>query len=333
MEIIILAGDAGATKTELALIGFSSGKFRFLKSEKYISSDFNSISGIIKTFLNSAELMPAAACIGVPGPVKEGKVISTNIPWEIDEKIISEVHKISCFKVVNDLEAIATAIPETENKFLTRIYKGKEAKKNGNKMIIAPGTGLGQAILVYAGDGYNVISTEGGHADFAPVTDIEIDLLKYLKTKFGHVSIERVISGIGIQNIYEFLLTRDEFKNSVNYFEQKEIRDIPAKISEEALKGNSSICSKTIEIFVSALGELCGSKVLSTNAKGGVYLCGGIPPKIIRKLTGGTFARSYLNKGRLSYFVEPVPVYVVSDESAGIRGAAVIALKNYLDKD
>lgn len=328
MEKIILAGDAGATKTELAVYKCSNGVQNVVSTLKFESKAYSSLIEIIKLFLNSVGMKPDAGCIGVPGPVINGKVVSTNIPWELDEKNLSNNLNIPVFKLVNDLEAAATAIPEMDSKYLVKIYKGKGPAKDGNKMVIAPGTGLGQAILVYNDGKYNVISNEGGHADFAPVTDIEIELLKFLKSKLGHVSIERVISGIGILNIYEFLLTKDEFKDSENYFNDSSINDIAAKISEEGINGSSIICEKVLKIFVSSLAELCGSKVLSMNATGGVYLCGGIPSKILKILSTEKFAGSYLNKGRLSYYIEPVPVYVVTDDSAGLRGAVMLALKN-----
>ncbi|HAY32804.1 MAG TPA: glucokinase [Ignavibacteria bacterium] len=325
MKKIILAGDAGATNTELALFSIENDGLKVLFSEKYKSAEHVSLYEIINKFISDKKVNPSAACIGVPGPVFGGKIISTNIPWEIDETELGNKLGIPNMKIVNDLEAAAAAIPNMNPGSLEIIYAGNGKTNYGNKMVIAPGTGLGMAILIHNKDGYSVIPTEGGHSDYAPVTDIEIELLKFLKMKFGRVSPERVISGLGILNIYEFLLTKKEFGNSENYFEKSEFKDIAAKISEEALNSGNDICIKVMDIFISSLAALCSSKVLGVNASGGVYLCGGIPRKILKLLSDGKFTEAYLNKGRLKYYIEPVPVYVVRESSAGLKGAALIA--------
>ncbi|MBK8981344.1 MAG: glucokinase [Ignavibacteria bacterium] len=325
MKKIILAGDAGATNTELALYSVENDGLKILYSEKYKSAEYVSLFEIINKFIVDKKLKPVAACIGAPGPVFDGKIISTNIPWEIDETELGNKLGIPDLKIVNDLEAAAAAIPAMNHDSLELIYRGNDKMNDGNKMVIAPGTGLGMSILIHTKDGYSVIPTEGGHEDFAPGSDIEIELLKFLTKKYGHVSVERVVSGLGILNIYEFLLTQSQFKDSGNFFKENDINDIAAKISEEAVKGESEICVYTLEIFATALARACSNKVLSVNAAGGVYLCGGIPHKILKILSGRKFSEAYLNKGRLRYYIEPVPVYVVKDGSAGLKGAAVIA--------
>ena len=325
MKKIILAGDAGATNTELAIFSVENDGLEILYSDKYKSAEYGSLHEIIKNFIDTAKLIPDAACIGAPGPVFDGKIISTNIPWEIDETELGKKLGIPDLKIVNDLEAAAVAIPAMDPASFEIIYSGNGKMNDGNKMVIAPGTGLGMAILIHTKDGYSVIPTEGGHSDYAPVTDIEIELLKFLKKKFGRVSPERVISGLGILNIYEFLLTKSEYSASENYFEREDLNDIAAKISNEGMKGGNEICIKVMDIFISSLAALCSSKVLGVNASGGVYLCGGIPHKILKLLSDGKFSEAYLNKGRLRYYIEPVPVYVVKDESAGLKGSALIA--------
>jgi len=325
MKKIILAGDAGATNTELALFSVENDGLKILCSEKYKSAEHGSLFDIINKFTGDKKVKPAAACIGAPGPVFDGKIISTNIPWEIDETELGNKLGIPYLKIVNDLEAAAVAIPAMNPGSFEIIYSGNGKMNDGNKMVIAPGTGLGMAILIHTKDGYSVIPTEGGHSDYAPVTDMEIELLKYLKKKFGRVSPERVISGLGILNIYEFLLTKSEYGSEDNYFERDDIKDIAAKISNESMNSENEICIKVMDIFISSLAVLCSSKVLGINASGGVYLCGGIPHKILKLLIDGKFSEAYLNKGRLKYYIEPVPVYVVKDGSAGLKGAALIA--------
>jgi len=321
---MILAGDCGGTKTELALYEQENGKPVKVIFEKYLNKNFSALEDIIFSFLSDKNAKIESACIGVAGPVEEGKVISTNLLWDLDERILSENLGIGKFKLANDLEAIATAVSLIDEEDLITIYKGG-SNYQANKVVIAPGTGLGVAALIEIGGYYKIVATEGGHTDFAPTNEIEIELLKYLKKEFKHVSCERVASGLGLVNIFSFL--KSTWYNSLNeeLSARMENEDPGSVITDEALKKNNPICVKALDIFASILGSVSGSMVLNYKATGGVYLAGGIPLKIIEKFKDGTFIESFLNKGRLSYIVEKTPVYIINDESAGTYGAALLA--------
>lgn len=323
---MILAGDAGATKTELSLYEHVQGKLKPIASEKFSSCDFKNPGEMIRKFLKERSEVIDSACIGIPGPVVNGKVRPTNLPWELDEKNLSVKLNIPLFKLANDLECLATAVNViSENDLIKISPESIYADNLQNKVILAPGTGLGQAGLIYTESGYKIVANEGGHADFAPTDETETELLIYLREKFGHVSYERIASGSGILNIYEFLKSEKKYAVSGELAGRLKSEDPAAVISDEGISGRSLICEKTMDIFVSVLGAQAGNMVLNYKATGGVYLGGGIPIKIIKKLKEGGFIKSFLNKGRLRYLPEASPVYVIKNESAGTFGAAVIA--------
>ncbi len=325
---MILAGDAGATKTELSLFEQVQGSLTPVSSEKFFSRDFKNPEEMISQFIKDRNEVIHSACIGIPGPVVNGKVRPTNLPWELDEKILSEKLNIPLFKLANDLECLATAVNVLSEVDLIKISTGSaNAGSTQNKVVIAPGTGLGQAALIYTESGYKTVATEGGHSDFAPSDETETELLIYLRKKFGHVSYERIASGSGILNIFEFLKAEKKYAVSSELTERIKSEDPAAVISEEGISGRSLICEKTMDIFISVLGAQAGNMVLNYKATGGVYLGGGIPIKIINKLKEGDFMKSFLNKGRLRYLPEAAPVYVIKNESAGTFGAAVIAFE------
>lgn len=322
---MILSGDAGATKTELAIFKRENKLPEKIVSQKYSSKDFSSLENIILEFLKDNKLKIESACIGVPGPVIEGRAVSTNLDWILDEKILSEKFNIKNFKLANDLEIMAAAIPSLSDSDLITLHKGKGAKKNGNKVLIAPGTGLGQAALIYSVGKYIIAPSEGGHTDFAPQNEIESELLLNLQKKIGHVSYERVASGEGIVNIFNFLIDSNYGTVSKEFLSRFEYEDTAAIISNEALSGKNNVCVKTLDIFTSVLGAQAGNMVLNYLATGGVYLCGGVPLKILDKFKDTTFMNSYLNKGRMKYLVEKTPVYIIRDSSIGLKGAAMLA--------
>ena len=330
---MILAGDVGATKTELTLYDKvnSAGKLKKIISEKYLSNDYKNIEEIIFLFMKDKidkTVKIDSACIGIPGPVDNGRAKLTNLNWEINEKYLSEKLKINKFRLVNDLEAIATAVinlSENDENEIEVIYKGKDSDKKSNKVIIAPGTGLGQAALIYSESKYNVVATEGGHVDFAPGNETEIDLYKYLEKKYGHVSYERVISGMGIVNIFDFLKSINKFEIESELLNRILTEDAAAVISEYGLYKESKICEEVMNIFVAVLGSQAGNMVLNFKAFGGVYLAGGIPFKIKEKLKEKIFIDMFLNKGRLSYLLKSTPVYLIKNQSIGTYGAGLIA--------
>jgi glucokinase len=327
---IILSGDAGATKTELALCKVVRNKVTIIISERFSSRDYTSLEHIIKEFINKRADSIDSACIGAPGPKLNGKIISTNLPWVLDEKKLSRSLNIKNFRLLNDLEALAYSIEQIEKKDLITLHEGKPGKTKENIAVIAPGTGLGQAGLIYdqSNRKYIVVPTEGGHSDFAPDNDMEYGLYKFLKENYGHVSWERVVSGMGIVNIFDYLESTRKYKVSNELKERFSKKDKAAVISSQANSGNSKICIDVMDIFVSALGRQAGNMVMNFKATGGVYLGGSIPIKNISLLKKEIFFKSFLNKGRLSYLTEMTPVYVISDKTSSLKGAAYFSHMN-----
>lgn len=322
---IILAGDIGGTKTLLALFECSGNHLVELKSKRYVSKNFENLEMIIKDFLSSQQITPASAAFGIPGPVENGFVKSTNLPWIVDEKLLSKYLHIPKVKIVNDLAATAYQIPflKDEEKILIKESINKE--RSERFVVIAPGTGLGQAFLVCEENKKIVFASEGGHTDFAPTNEVEAELFLYLLKKFGRVSYERIISGSGLPNIFDFLVESNYAKPEDETIEKMKTEDRAVVISEQALNRKDKVCEKALEIFVSALGSHSGNLVINLLATGGVYLGGGIPHKILTKLQDGLFTKSFVNKGRLKDVVEATPVFVINNNNAALHGAARIA--------
>ncbi|MBK6504312.1 MAG: glucokinase [Ignavibacteria bacterium] len=330
-ELFILAGDAGGTKTELELFKFAEGEQMSVFNRSYPSRNFRSLEEILIDFTSSFSFKADACCIGVPGPVSNGVSKATNLPWHIEEENLMKNSGIKNCLLANDLEIIAHSISYLSDIDLKCIHPGKGTTAAGNMAIIAPGTGLGQALIIKHNDARIVVTTEGGHADFAPQDELQIRLLKYLMKKFGHVSYERILSGPGICNIFDFLADEMAMKTDCD-IEAKIAEDDKAKvISESAVNGTSEVCSQTMNIFVSVLGAHAGNIALTTNSSGGVYLGGGIPKKIIELIQSEIFEKAYLSKGRLSNYVMNCPVYVITHNNPGILGAARLAMQTFFN--
>lgn len=328
-SILILAGDAGATKTELELFQLIDGKISSKANATYTSQDFKTLEDILLEFLNLVSVKPDACCVGVPGPVENGVSVTTNIPWHIEEKNLIQQTGITNCILANDLEILAHSIPYLTNNDLVCIHSGDESNSTKNKAVIAPGTGLGQALLFDNGGNWTVVPTEGGHTDFAPQYELQIRFLKYLTNIFGHVSYERILSGPGICNIYDFLVT-ENVMNADRAVEARFSNDDKAKvISESAVNGTSEICTVAMEIFLSVLGAHAGNVALTTNSSGGIYLAGGIPKKILKLFKSNFFIDAFLAKGRLSNYVSKCPVYVVAHKNPALAGAVSYANKKF----
>ncbi|AFH49672.1 Glucokinase [Ignavibacterium album JCM 16511] len=322
---IILAGDVGGTKTLLALYECSGSHWIELKSKKYSSTEFANLELIVKDFLESQQISPASAVFGIPGPVEHGVVKSTNLPWIVDEKLLSKNLHIPKVKIVNDLAATAYQIPFLKEEEKILIKETSNEKRSERFVVVAPGTGLGQALLICEDDKKIVLASEGGHIDFAPTNELELELLHFLLKKFERVSYERIISGSGLPNIYDFLVESKFARSEEETIGRMKTEDRAIVISEMALAQKDKVCEKALEIFASVLGAHSGNLVINLLATGGVYLGGGIPHKILSKLKDGVFIKSFVNKGRLNPIVEETPVYVINNNLAALQGAARIA--------
>ncbi|MGW8319852.1 MAG: glucokinase [Candidatus Promineifilaceae bacterium] len=318
----LLAGDIGGTKTVLALFSSEQGPHQPLIETRYDSPNYDSLTSIVDTFARENELRPEAVCLGVAGPVARNRVQVTNLPWDIDGAELSRILGGIPVRLINDLEAIASAVPTLTAADLAEIKSGAR-DEHGPIAVLAPGTGLGEAFLFWDGRGYRPIPSEGGHTDYGPDTPLELDLLSYLQPKLGHVSYERVCSGIGIPNLYAFFRDTGRYPEPEWLAEQlAAAEDKTPVIFNVAQQKRAAICEATVELFLSILGSEAGNLVLQVLARGGVFLGGGIPPRIVPELRGRTFLEAFTRKGRFAKMLLEVPVYVIVNPKAGLYGAA-----------
>lgn len=321
---MILAGDIGGTKTLLALFDIVNDGIALKTKEIFESRNFNTFEEIISKFAGSNNNIEAAV-LGVPGPVLNGEVTLTNLKWKLSETKISDEFNIGKVKLINDLGATAYSIPYLNEEELIQINKGSKKTAVKRFAVLAPGTGLGEAFLICEGDEKIIYSSEGGHTDFAPTNDIEVELLKYLLKKHKRVSYERIISGSGLANIFDFLVENGYGIPNVETLERFKDEDKSHVISEMALNGKDKLCCDSLEIFASVLGAHAGNLVLTNLTTGGVYLGGGIPHKIKSVLLSEIFLASFKNKGRLSSLLEATPVYIINNNEAALKGASLYA--------
>ena len=324
---LILAGDIGGTKTHLALFSIEGEKLQAEIKKTFPSKRYSGLEPLVEEFFADQQASIGRACFGIAGPVVEGQVKTPNLPWVVNAAKIAQTCKLSSVALLNDLEAAAYGIFTLESHELFTLNEGVSGRR-GNKVLIAAGTGLGQATLYDDGRDYHPSASEGGHGDFAPTDETQIDLLRYLIKKFRHVSYERVVSGPGIANNYGFL--RDSGRLEEPDWLKEKIsasEDASAVISQEGLAGRSDICVQALNLFVSVYGAEAGNLALRGKATGGVYIGGGIAPKILAKLEDGTFMRAFLDKGRYQELLSAMPVRVILNDQAALQGAAFYAAK------
>lgn len=324
---MLLAGDIGGTKTTLALFSADQGPRRLLAEATYRSGDYLSLEAIIEDFLRGKSATIERAGFGVAGPVINGRSRITNLSWSVDTNALSHTLGGPPVTLLNDLEAIATAVPHLDGDDLVQLKPG-EAEPGAPIAIIAPGTGLGEAFLIWNGRRYRPIPTEGGHADFAPSTPLELELLAYLQPRLDHVSYERVCSGLGVPNLYAFLRDSGRYPEP-DWLRQQLIaaKDPTPIIMNAAVAGTADICVEVLDLFLSILGSEAGNLVLKLLATGGVYLGGGIPPRLVPQLKGPTFLDAFTRKGRFSGLLARVPVNVILHPRTALLGAAYAALE------
>lgn len=323
----ILVADIGGTKTQFGLYETSGGQLVRSHVQRFDSKAAPTFQDLARMFLKEAGAAGAeAACFGVPGPVSRGVVKATNLPWTLSEEELKRELGIPKIRLVNDLVAYTAAIPFFSRADLLVLHEGAPERSKSLSCVLAPGTGLGMAFLHTLNGVPHPLPSEGGHANFAPNSDLEIELLKYLKKEFPtSVSCERLLCGPGLHNIYRFLRDTGVQKESPLAHERMEKENPAAVISSLALDQRDPLCEQALDLFVAILGAHASNLVLTFLATGGVYLGGGIPPKITAKLTDGTFMRAFLNKEKLVEVVQQTPVFVIKDDKAALLGAAVLA--------
>ncbi len=350
---MILAGDIGGTKTNLALYEWNTERVEPVREESFHSADYASLEEILAEFLSpptpptpideleageeeqvdeedapkpSEPLRIDAACFGVAGPVIENRSHTTNLPWVIDGHSIAKQFDIPYVRLLNDLEATAHGILLLRPDEVEVLNAGTPPARRQALALIAAGTGLGEAILFWDGIRYRPMPSEGGHADFAPNTDNEIELLRHVRGSYLHVSYERLLSGPGLLAIYEYL--RDSKKNEPTWLAEKiKVEDPAAVIAEAGLKGQAEIAKQALDLFTSIYGAEAGNLALKALALDGVYVAGGIAPKLLPKLKDGTFMKGFTNKGRYKRFMSAIPVKVVKNDKTGLFGAASVAAR------
>jgi len=327
---MIIAGDIGGTKARIGLFDRRAGKVELVVSDQYSSKEFGSLQDIVsvflKTYRSSITSKLEAACFGLPGPVVNGSVRVTNLPWEVVQADVGTHIKVYKTKLVNDLVSTAAAIPTFEPKSLQVVYDaGGAADQAGSCAVVAPGTGIGHS-LIHREAGWSVLlASEGGHANFAPTNELEVELLLYLRKKLSHVSVESVLCGPGLVNIYSFLKDTGRGSEPAEDLEPGAPIVSASVIATRAIAGTSDLAVRTLEMFCYMLGSHCSNIVLTYLSNGGVYLGGGIPPKIAPFLLGGKFVEGYLNKGKLIERVQATPVFIINDDYAALYGSAAIA--------
>jgi glucokinase len=328
---MLIAGDIGGTKTELAIFSSQAGPHSPLAQTRFRSADYPSLQVIVKEFLAKVEEPVDRACFAVAGPVIDGHAKITNLPWVIEKTVLAQALSLNPESVhlINDLEAIARAVPCLRPGDVQRINAGDPVPK-GTIGVIAPGTGLGESFLTWDGSGYLAHSSEGGHADFAPNDKRQIGLLEYMLTKFGHVSCERVCSGIGIPHIYQYLREVERMPES------PEVAALIASVGDPSVviiqnacgsPNASKLCAATVQMFVSILASEAANLALKVLATGGVYIAGGVVVHMLAALQTPAFMQSFIRKGRFAELMARIPVHVVISE-AGLTGAAACGLEN-----
>ncbi len=352
---MILAGDIGGTKTNLALFEWTTGRIEPVREDSFHSADYPALEDIVDEFLNvpmptlatehvdleesldagsdgptEAVVMPpepiklTAACFGVAGPVIDNRCRTTNLPWFIDGAALAERFVIPHVRLLNDLEATAHGLLHLTADEVVVLNAGTPPKNKQALALIAAGTGLGECLLYWDGSRYRPMPSEGGHTDFAPNSDSEIELLRHLRGSYLHVSYERIVSGPGLHAIYEYL--RDTKKNEPTWLAEKIKAGNPAaEIAEAGLKGQAEIATQALELFASIYGAEAGNLALKALTLDGVYVAGGIAPKLLKKLQDGSFMRGFTNKGRYKRLMNQIPVKVVMNDKTALLGAASVA--------
>lgn len=325
----VLAGDIGGTKIWLRLADVAAGGWRIAAEARFASARYDGLGPVLREFLANAgaSAPPAAACFGIAGPIgitDEGEIARvTNLPWVIESARIAEELGGARVRLVNDFQAIGYAIETLASGDLATLQPGVR-RARAPCAVIGAGTGLGQTLLVWQGDHYDAVATEGGHVDFAPTDDLQIDLLRALARQYGRVSCERILSGAGLVDVYAFLLGRGVPRGAEALLEAP---DAAAAVSAAALAQSDPAAAAALRLFVTVYGAHAGNVALGYLAAGGVYIAGGIAPKILPALRAGDFIRAFQDKGRMAPLLERIPVHVIINEKAGLLGATLEAAR------
>jgi glucokinase len=319
---MILAGEIGGTRTRLAAFDKDGSKLQLVVDKTYPSQEHSNLPEIVSAFIQSEGIPVHTACFGVAGPVRRGRSKISNLPWVIDSRDLAKLLKLDTVGMINDLEAFAYGIDGLTSKDFVTLNDGSDDAE-GNRAVISARTGLGVAGLFWDGFRHHPFGCEGGHSDFAPRNLLEMELMTYLQKKYGHVSYERILSGPGIKNIYDFL--RDSKKAEEPSWLKDQMAgstDAPALISQLAADGKAPICDQTMTIFVSIYGAETGNVALNFMSTGGIYIGGSVAAKNVKKMKDPVFMQAFLDKGRMESLLKEMPVTIVLNDDSGLIGAA-----------
>lgn len=317
---MILAGDVGGTKTRLALFASRGPRLVAVREAIFPSRAYKGLAAILKVFLRQERRRITSACFGVAGPVINGRCRGANLPWLIDAAPLRRAFRIGAVHLINDLAATGYGIACLQPSAFATLQRGRP-QRHGTIAVLAAGTGLGEAALVWDGRHYRAVASEGGHSDFAPRTELEVALWRHLSGKHGHVSYERILSGPGKFALYRFLRGVRGGAEPRWLTQAFRAGDPSAVVSEMALCRRSRVCLEALDVFVSVYGAEAGNLALKWLARGGVYIGGGIAPTILPLLRDGTFMKAFRDKGRLSPLLAQIPVRVILDDRAALYGA------------
>jgi glucokinase len=324
----VLAGDIGGTSTRLCIAECTVGACRRLRTQWFASSVYAGLAEILREFLQQESATTLdGVCLAIAGPVRgtsagqSAKV--TNLPWEIETGALAQTFGFPCIRLINDFEAIGYGLPSLEASDFVVLQQGTSAP-HGPRALIGAGTGLGQAILVWQGDRYAAIPTEGGHADFGPVDELQLELARYLLRQYGHASYELILSGAGLVRLYAFLRARGATAESVSVAQAMQTGDPAAAITQAALHQGDTLAQQALDLFVRIYGAQAGNLALTAGATGGIDIAGGIAPKIISAI-GENFLNAFRNKGSMTPYVRAIPVRVILNAEAGLHGAMLVA--------
>lgn len=318
---MVLVGDVGGTKTILALYEKSNAGWNRIKKTLYASADFESVIGLLKSFLSDADIVVDSVCMGVAGPIVDGDCVATNLPWVLKRKDIGAAVNSSNVWLLNDLEATAWGLLSLPEADFVELNPNAVPAQIGNIAVVAAGTGLGEAIMMWDGKSHHIIATEGGHADFAPTDQQQIGLLSHLMQKYeGHVSYERLLSGNGLVNIYNYL-KKIQFAPIQASTEQQMLNNDPAAVIGGAgVEGSDKLCVEALNLFCKIYGAESGNLALKCLPKTGVYLAGGIAAKILPAIKNGEFMKGFFNKGRSKSLLETIPVKACVNQDVALLG-------------
>ena len=324
--MIVLAGDVGGTNARIATVEVNSGGARVLRQARYHSSDYPGLAPIVREFREGLDHQPDRACFGLPCPMVGDDCTAANLPWSINRPQLTAAIGIPRTSLINDFAAIGYGVPLLAPADLAVLQEG-EPVPHGPIALIGAGTGLGHGFLLWGGDHYQVVASEGGHADFAPGDELQIGLLRSLLHRFGRVSWERLISGPGLLNIYTYLRDAAVAEERAEVRAEMEGKDPAPVIGRHGLARTDTLCDRTLSLFCEVLGAQAGNLALTVVSTGGVYIGGGIAPRLVERLRDGQLLAAFRNKGRLSELLARMPLYVIMNPNVGLLGAAAFAAR------